>query len=103
MHTTSPTTNTWTKAATVIVDWSQQKHDTQQEETMEVAHLMNWIRTYPARTAVHVYLRRMPLQKNRLLQNTLQSLGCKVTLRDARIATEEVSTHLNQTAAASFF
>jgi hypothetical protein len=87
MHSSAPTTSqpgTWTKAAQVIVDWSQPQSapELTGDETLDRAALLEWIRTYPQRSAIHVFLRSsLSNQKNRKLQSTLQSLGCKVTSR----------------------
>ncbi len=89
MHTstTTPTGNTWTKAAQVIVDWTQPQSAPAMtgDETVDRAALMEWIRTYPQRSAIHVYLRSsLSDQSNRKLQSTLQSLGCRVTSRNTQ-------------------
>jgi Lon protease-like protein len=89
MHTstTTPEGNTWTKAAQVIVDWTQPQSAPEMtgDETVDRAALMEWIRTYPQRSAIHVYLRSsLSNQKNRKLQSTLQSLGCRVTSRNTQ-------------------
>ncbi len=96
---TSPTTpNTatprWTKAAHVIVDWSNEasarslhrsdSYDDDNIDDMELTmeKLMGWVRAYQERASVHVVLRRSFLEsRNRELQRALQSLGCKVTMR----------------------
>lgn len=71
----------WTKAAHVIVDWSQPQ-SAPAAEAVQMEDLVRWIRTYPERTAVHVYLRRsLTNTRGRLLRNTLQSMGCTVTMR----------------------
>ena len=78
--TTPPATGAWTKAAHVIVDWSD---DTDRDAAdMKIAHLMEWVRTYSQRAAVQVVLRR-PLHQahDRRRQSRLQSLGCTVTMR----------------------
>lgn len=72
----------WKKAAQVIVDWSQMPKDASADVQLEIDHLMRWIHSYPERTAVHVYLRRsVSVARDRVLQHTLQSLGCRVTMR----------------------
>ena len=84
---TSTTTAGWTKAAHVIVDWSQPQSAPLCDH-VEMNDLLRWIRTYPERTAIHVYLSRTPdTQQSRTLQNTLQSLGCRVTMRSTQAVT----------------
>jgi hypothetical protein len=81
MNTAEPTVS-WKKAAHVIVDWSQELPKADTDLQLEVDHLMNWVKSYPERTAVQVYLRRsLSNSRDRMLQNTLQSLGCTVTMR----------------------
>ncbi len=87
MHTVPETViaPAWKKAAQVIVDWSKVATDVNADVQLEVDHLMRWIRSYPARSAVHVYLRRsVSVPRDRMLQNTLQSLGCRVTMRSVQ-------------------
>ena len=80
------TTPAWKKAAQVIVDWSKVATDVNADVQLEIDHLMQWIRSYPARSAVHVYLRRsLSAPRDRMLQNTLQSLGCRVTMRSTQL------------------
>jgi hypothetical protein len=89
MHTSllpiTPTiANPWTKAAQVIVDWSlpQSAPEMSGDAAIDRARLLEWIRTYPQRSTIHVYLRSsLVSQQNRKLQSTLQSLGCTVTRR----------------------
>ena len=44
--------------------------------------LLSWVRSYPERSQVHVVLRRsIPVREGRLLQHSLQALGCHVIAR----------------------
>lgn len=90
----SPTTSAaplWTRAARVIVDWSDCEHDAREETELRMQDLMEWVRTYPQRSAVHVVLRRsLHLHHhNRQIQSALQSLGCTVTMRSYQPDTHE--------------
>ncbi len=72
----------WTKAARVIVDWSQETSSDSVGAEMKIDHLREWVRTYSQRAAVHVVLRRSLHQAHdRRLQSRLQSLGWQVTMR----------------------
>ena len=86
MTSTTPITsnkNPWTKAAHVIVDWSDAAADREGEIDVRLSDLVHWVRTTPERAAVHVVLRRALHQgaRNRRVQSTLQSLGCRVTMK----------------------
>jgi hypothetical protein len=64
----------------VVIDWSKTP------ET-DINTMIEWIRTYPRRKDVHVYLgaqRHKP--QGRQLQNALQALGCTVTNRSLQPA-----------------
>ncbi len=79
---TAEQTVSWKKAAHVIVDWSSLQGKAPDDVQLEIDHLMSWVKSYPERTAVQVYLSRsLSGTRDRMLQNTLQSLGCTVTMR----------------------
>jgi hypothetical protein len=51
----------------------------------EMDKLLDWVRTYPRRDEIHVYLRNsLKHRPVRRLQRTLLSLGCTVTTKSAR-------------------
>ena len=67
------------KDSRVVIDWSQENLDT----GGAVQNLVSWVKGYPRSQDVHIYLsaaRREALNL-RLLQRTLQSLGCTVIAR----------------------
>ena len=65
----------------VIIDWSDvELAKTERSKPVEVQKLIAWVRSYPERKDIHVYLcNAMKSGGIRKLQNTLQALGCTVT------------------------
>jgi hypothetical protein len=64
----------------VILDWSHLSPESSAHASPEVDTLLDWVRTYPRRTDIHVYLRNsMRSIGVRKLQHKLQALGCTVT------------------------
>lgn len=65
----------------VIIDWSEggfQQPEAAKPE--EVEKLLAWVKSYPRRRDIHVYLRNpMMSVRVRTLQHKLQALGCTVT------------------------
>ena len=67
------------KDSRVVIDWSEE--DVEAGGTVQT--LVSWVKGYPRSQDVHIYLsaaRREALNL-RLLQRTLQSLGCTVIAR----------------------
>lgn len=67
------------KDSRVVIDWSEENLDA----GGAVQNLVSWVKGYPRAQDVHVYLsaaRREALNL-RLLQRTLQSIGCTVIAR----------------------
>ena len=56
---------------TVTLDWS----NLLQSDGVDAQHLLEWVRGYPRKREIHVYIP----QKQRPLQRQLQALGCTVT------------------------
>ncbi len=85
--TTVPVQAAWTKAAQVIVDWSRgpsrdDNEDISEAEQVDAESLLRWIRTYPQRSSVHVFVRgAINDHRHRRFRQELQSLGCTVTTR----------------------
>lgn len=67
------------KDSRVVIDWSEENLDA----GGAVQNLVSWVKGYPRSQDVHIYLsaaRREALNL-RLLQRTLQSIGCTVIAR----------------------
>lgn len=67
----------------VVIDWSDLfSTEESAPSSVNVDGLIDWIKTYPRKKDVHVYL-RSPRQDilARKLKNTLQALGCTVTAK----------------------
>ncbi len=73
------------KASTVI-DWSDR-------ETVALDPLLSWVRNSPAGQRIHVVLPTRAHAHTRLIKNTLQTLGCIVTLR-MRIIPRSKKSHV---------
>jgi len=57
----------------VTVDWSQEKE-------INIHHLVEWLKGYPRKGDIHVYIpRRFNHSPTASLRTTLQMLGCTVT------------------------
>ncbi|TSC58980.1 MAG: hypothetical protein Greene041619_161 [Candidatus Peregrinibacteria bacterium Greene0416_19] len=71
------------RVPTVLIDWTHvvPAHQTADTQT-NTALLLNWVRSHPGGSHVHVVLRRFGLAaEGRQLRNSLQALGCTVTTR----------------------
>ena len=77
MSTSKTTIRLAEKQPRVVIDWSDLS-SLQNSEGM-----IDWVRQYPQQKDIHVYLRSAG---QRQLKNTLQSLGCTVTMRLAGVA-----------------
>ncbi|MDP7247648.1 MAG: hypothetical protein QF741_03425 [Candidatus Peribacteraceae bacterium] len=61
----------------VTVDWSQEKE-------ININHLVEWLKGYPRKGDIHVYIpRRFNHSPTASFRTTLQALGCTVTSKIA--------------------
>lgn len=66
----------------VVIDLSTSQHPEDNGGVFPVATIVEWVRSYPRKGSVHVYLPSdHVLSNSRQLQSTLLSLGCTVTRR----------------------
>ncbi len=79
MQLTSTLPSALTQTAKVIIDWSNvaANVDTSYAD-QDIDTLINWVKAHPRRSNIHVYLRTSPQSQTRMLQRSLQTLGCTV-------------------------
>lgn len=66
----------------VVIDFSSLQQEEANSGDFSVATIVEWVRSYPRKGSVHVYLPSdHVLSNSRQLQSTLLSLGCTVTRR----------------------
>lgn len=68
-------------SSSVVIDWSggvDERNGTDEN----LAKMIEWIKTYPRKADIHVYLGKCKRHRaGRKLQGALQAMGCKVTTR----------------------
>jgi hypothetical protein len=72
-----PERNRSLRTGRIVVDWS----DVFTRIGEDIDPLLEWVKTYPNTSDIHVFLGPVRRKPVRLLRNCLQSLGCKVTSR----------------------
>lgn len=70
-------------SGSIVINWSDRA-------TVAIDPLLAWVRQSPAGQRIHVVLPTCVHARTRLLKNTLQTLGCIVTLR-TRIIPRKIS------------
>ncbi len=67
----------------IVIDWSDLCTDDRSDTGgTEVDEMLQWVHTYPRRSDIHVYLQSPKrTEAGRRLKNTLQALGCTVTVK----------------------
>lgn len=81
MQLTNPTPNAFLSSATVTIDWDNFQANVERSyDGQEIDTLIDWVKSQPRRSNIQVVLKRDHLQagRTRLLQKSLQSLGCTV-------------------------
>ena len=65
----------------ITIDWSGELNEhTGSDEN--ITNMINWLKRYPHTRDIHVYVGQSKLKHSSLkLKKVLQSLGCKVTVR----------------------
>jgi hypothetical protein len=72
------------QSSRVVIDCSKLFAEDRTEESNEVSSLVDWVRSFPRRSDVHVVLGGgRSRQVSRRLQGRLQAMGCTVTSRTA--------------------
>lgn len=72
--------STFADSTKVIIDWSNfEKNVERNYEDHDMDTLINWVKSHPRRSNIHVYLRQT--NTSRPLQRSLQTLGCTVIAR----------------------
>ena len=85
------TTNTLTSAEpvaqkSITIDWSGEL-TAQNGSEDNITNMINWLKRYPNTRDVHVYVGNGSVKHSAIrLKRVLQSLGCKVTVRQQYVA-----------------
>ncbi|MBP9774158.1 MAG: hypothetical protein KBD00_06085 [Candidatus Peribacteraceae bacterium] len=78
MQFTSTLPSALTDTAKVIIDWSVFQTNVENNYAdQDIDTLINYVKSHPRRSNIHVYLRTAKPQ-TRMLQRSLQNLGCTV-------------------------
>ncbi len=81
MQLTSTLEHPLLTTAKVIIDWTNRllPADDAAQGDIDVEELIQWVKTHPRRSNIHVYLRSdLRSGRTRRLQRSLQTLGCTV-------------------------
>lgn len=84
MNFTSHSVGNESTPSPVVIDWSGSV-DEQTGCDENIEKMIAWIKTYPRKADVHIYLGKTKQRRiGRKLQGALLAMGCKVTTRQYR-------------------